>query len=70
MRAKCHCCKRSAVGAKGVVGIDMILALLEGFLGGARVPDDCLELKEQIDVELCDLLQISLGVLGRSRSRN
>ena len=35
--------KRGTVGANGVDGIDMILTLLEGLLGGLRVLDDCFD---------------------------
>ena len=35
-------CKRGTVGASGAGGINMILALLEGALGGLRVQADWL----------------------------
>ena len=35
--------KRGTVGANGADGIDMILTLLEGLLGGLRVPDNYLD---------------------------
>ena len=41
--AKEQSCTRGAVGAKGAGGINMILALLEGALGGLRVQDHWLE---------------------------
>ena len=41
--AKEQSCKRGTVGTKSAGGIDMILALLEGLLGGLRVCDDWFE---------------------------
>ena len=48
MATKEQSCKRDAIGAKGATGINMILALLEGALGGLRVRDDWL-----LPVSLC-----------------
>ena len=36
-------CKRGMVGTNGASGINMILALLEGVLGGLRVQEDWLQ---------------------------
>ena len=36
-------CKRGTIEATGASGIDMILALLEGVLGGLQVRDNWLE---------------------------
>ena len=41
--AKEQSCKQGTVGAKGAGGIDMILAPLEGLLGGLWVRDDWLQ---------------------------
>ena len=35
--------KRGTVGANDADGINKILTLIEGLLGGLRVPDDCLD---------------------------
>ena len=52
-------CKRGAVGAKGAVGINMILKLLEGVLGGLRIWNEWLEPRE---TSLCRTLSSSEGL--------
>ena len=66
--AKERSCKRGVVGAKGSGGIDMILALLEGLLGGLRVRDDGLEPGGTNLCRTCHCLKVFLGVLGGSQS--
>ena len=52
-------CKRGAVGAKGVGGINMILTLFGGVLGGLWIWSDWLEPKKTIP---CRILSLSGGL--------
>ena len=58
--------KRGTVGIKGAGGINMILTLLEGFLGGLRVWNDWLEPGGMNPWRTCHRLKVFLGVLGGS----
>ena len=54
------------VGANDADGIDMILTLLKGFLGGLRVRDDWLEPGRMNPCRTCHRPKVFLGVLGGS----
>ena len=58
-------CKRGAVSAKGAGGINMILALLEGVLGGLQIWSDWLELG---GTSPCRILSLSEGSESLSSS--
>ena len=58
--------KWDTIGVKGVGGIDIILTLLEGLLGGLRVWDDWLEPGGMNPCRTCPRPKVFLGVLGGS----
>ena len=59
-------CKWDTIGVKGVGGIEMILTLLEGLLGGLWVQDDWLELGRMNPSRTCHHPKVFLGVLDGS----
>ena len=66
--AKEQSCKWGTTGASDAGGIEMILAVLGGLLGGLRVRDDGLEPGGTNPCRTLSLLKVFLGVLGGSRS--
>ena len=59
-------CKWDTIGVKGAGGIDMILTLLEGLLGGLRVRDDWLEPGGMNPCRTYHRPKVFLNVLRRS----
>ena len=59
-------CKRGTVGANGIGGIKIILAVLGSFSLAYRFGTNGLSLKEKIHTEHCHCPKVFLGVFGGS----